>query len=298
MANNLAAMACVVFLMGFVGQAHAEMDLSIDDRARLGEVYSLERLRQFSQAKPMIETLHQRYANNHEVDWTYVRVLGFGGHWKEATSAFDQLCSVSKCDDKMYATYAHILESQGPNPEVLPYIKKLSEKYPDSKEIQTVYAEILTWNVESPKGHQAVADLSTQYPQDLKLIEAAGDLAYRDKNFTLAQKDYEQVLAKSPSTALSKKYAYALIGLKQYAQAIAQMDKLIADNPNDKDLRYQHAQVLSAAGEHRQAVQELRALLNNGYKNKEAYIMLGDQLRLLGMDQEALKVYGEVVNEK
>jgi len=253
-----------IFLVGFIFKSYAETELTINDRAKLGEVYSLEKLKQFDKAMPTIQDLYQRYADNREVRWTYVRVLGFGGHWKEAMKAFDDLCAV-KCDEGMFVTYAHILESQGPNPETLLYIKKLAAQHPEQKKIQSIYGEILSWNVQNPQGQRVIEELSAKYPDDLKIAKADADI---------------------------------LVEQKKYADAIAQMDKLLSSNPNDKDLRYQHAQVVSATGDHKEAVKELQALLNDGFTKKEAVIMLGDELRLIGRDQEALEVYQGVINGK
>ncbi len=265
MDNKFIVMAALaVLFMSFAFKSHAESTLTIDDRAKLGEVYSLEKLRQYAKAIPMIEGLYQGYPDNKEVKWSYVRVLGFGGHWKQATKAFDELCAV-KCGEDMFVTYAHILEAQGPHSETLEYIKKLADQHPGQEEIQSVYAEILSWNVKNPEGQQIIEELSTKYPNDLRIQEA---------------------------------YADVLVEQKKYVDAIARMNALLSRNPDDKDLRYQHAQLVSAAGNHEQAVKELKGLLSDGFTKKEAVIMLGDELRLLGRDEEALKVYQEVVDAK
>jgi len=265
MDNKWIGMTLLTFsLMAFTFNTYAENTPSVDDRAKLGEVYSLERLKEYPKAIPMIEDLYQHYADNREIKWSYVRVLGFGGHWREAMKAFDELCAI-KCDGDMYVTYAHILEAQGPIPETLLLIKKLADQFPNQVKIQSIYAEILSWNAQTPVGQKSIEELSAKYPNDLKIAKA---------------------------------YAETLVGQKKYTAAITQMDNLLTRNPNDPDLRYQHAKVVSATGDHERAVKELKALLNNGIENKEAAIMLGDELRLLGRDEESLKVYQGVINEK
>jgi predicted Zn-dependent protease len=286
-----------IFLMSFVIPCYSESTVAVDDRAKLGEVYSLERLKQYDTAMPTIEDLHQHYIDNREVTWTYVRVLGFGGHWKEAIKAFEELCA-AKCDEEMFVTYAHILEAQGPKAETLVYIKNLADQHPDQLEIQSVYAEILSWKVQNPQERQIIEELSTKYPNDLQLVEALGDIAYSAKDYVLAQQDYEKVLEKNQSSGVIKKYANILVALKKYPDAIAQMDTLLSRSPRDNDLRFQHAQIVSATGDHKQAVKELQALLDDGDTKKEVAVMLGDELRLSGRNEEALKIYKEVVNGK
>jgi predicted Zn-dependent protease len=253
------------FLMGFAVVSDAESPMTINDRAKLGEVYSLERLKKFDKAGPVIEDLYTRNKDNHEIVWSYVRIMGFGRHWREAMKVFDDLCALKECDEGMFVTFAHILESQGPIPETLVHIKKLADQHPNNEKIQSVYKEILSWDIQNAPGQQSIEELSKKYPDDLQLKEA---------------------------------YAQALVEQKKYADAISQMNSLLAHNPNDKDLRFQHAKVISATGNHQQAIKELQAVINDGFVNKEAVIMLGDELRLTGRDEEALKVYQGVIDEK
>jgi len=253
-----------ILWLGLIFDSFAQAAISIDDRAKLGEVYSLEKLKQFDKAIPIIEELYKHHADDREIEWSYVRVLGFGGHWKEAKKVFDVLCG-SKCDEDMFVTYAHILEAQGPDPQTLIVIKELADQHPAQKKIQSIYTEILSWNVQSPLGQQAIEELSVKYPDDLKIARA---------------------------------YADALVSQKRFADAISQINNLLSRNPNDKALRFQHAKVVSAQGDHEGAVKELKDLLNDGTTNKEAAIMLGDELRFLGRNEESIKVYQGVVNEK
>lgn len=298
MKNRLALFLAVLVLgVCVILKAYADNAMTIEDRAKLGKIYSLERLKEYAKVNPMIKDLRQRYPDNREIEWTYVRVLGFGGNWKEATDAFNQLCA-KDCAEEMFVTYAHILESQGPHPETLPLIKKLSDQYPDQKEIHLVYSEILSWNTQNPEGCRALEALSAEFSDDLRIAEALGDVAYAAKDYASAQKGYEKILESQPSAAMRKKYADTLVAQEKYADAINQMDVLISSAPDDQDLRYQHAQVVAATGDHEQAVKELQALLQDGFNKKEAMVMLGDEFRLLGRDEEALKVYQEVADEE
>ncbi len=287
----------LLFLAYFTFPVYGDDAFSLEDRAKMGEVYSLERLKRYDEVKPMIADLYKRYPNNKEVKWTYARIWGFGGDWKAAQTIFDELCA-KECDPEMVLTYGHILESQGPKPETLLYIKKLVTQHPDQKELQPIYAEILSWNTQDPKGRDAIGDLNAQFPDDPQIIEALGDIAYASKDFAHAQEYYEKISGKEASPGIRKKYIDALLGEKKYTEAISQMDTLLSAAPNDQDLRYQHAQVIAATGKHEQAVKELKSLMQEGFNKKEAMVMLGDELRQLGHDDEALKIYKEVNNNE
>lgn len=289
----------LLVLMTFsLSEAKAETPMSVEDRARMGEIYSLERMKKYDQAKPMIQKLEQKYPDNREVKWTYVRILGFSKDWKNATKIYEQLCpDVKSCDAEMIETYGHILEAQGPNPETLMYMKKLVDQHPEVAKLFGIYEEILSWNTQSAEGRQTLENLHKQFPNDKKIIEALGDAAFFAKDYPSAEQLYSQIM-EGGDAKLHKKYMDSLLAQKKYTEAVQEMDRLLSQDPKNQDLRFAHAQILSATGKHEEAVKELKDLINEGFKKKEAVLMLGDELRQMGKNDEALKVYQEVTNEK
>ncbi len=293
MKNKVIFIFITFFSFLFIPRLYGETALSVDDRAKMGEIYSLEKLKKYNQAIPMIDVLHQRYPDNEEVKWTYVRVLGFGKKWQEAATVFDELCAKA-CKPDMVETYGHILEAQGPNVETLDRMKKMVEQYPQVEKIKPIYAEMLTWNSQTPEGRKALEELSSKSPQDVDILKVLADTAYASKDYPTAQKNYEEIIEKKPSLEVRKKYVEVLLAQKKYTEASGQMDDLLLKSPQDRDLRFQNVQVLSATGKHAEAVQELKSLIEEGFSKKEAMVMLGDELRLLGRDEEAIRVYQSV----
>ncbi|MGE0267140.1 MAG: tetratricopeptide repeat protein [Candidatus Omnitrophota bacterium] len=297
MKANRAWIAAVssIFLILTDSVSFGETDLTVEDRAKMGEIYSLERLQRYDEVKPLIAALRSRYPENSEIKWTQARILGFSGSWEEASGIFDELCA-DECEKEIVVTYGHILESQGSNPGTLSHIKKLVDRYPDYEKLQSIYIQILSWNGQNPEGRAALEKLHEQFPEDLKIIAALGDAAYAAEKYTLAEKYYRHFLSQEMSPDVHNKFINTLISQKKHVEAIEEMDRLLLEDPQNPDLRHQYARVLSTAGKHEEAVSELKTLLQEGYQKKEALVLLGDELRLLGRNDEALKVYREVTN--
>jgi len=185
---------------------------------------------------------------------------------------------------------------EGQYSRALPYLLSAYRMDPENKSI----AWKLVWTYghlnREGEGRRVLEEINNRFPADPKVSESLGDLAFSEKAYGLAQRYYGRVLARKPSVSVRRKLANVLLAQKKYADAIGQMDILLSFAPDDIDLRYQHAQVISAAGDHERAARELQALLDDGETKKEVITMLGDELRLLGRDEEAIKIYKRAEN--
>jgi len=185
---------------------------------------------------------------------------------------------------------------QGRYSRALPFLLSAYHQKPEDNST----AWKLIWTYEhlnrEGEGRRILKEINNRFPADPKVSESLGDLAFSEKAFSLAQGYYERVLARKPSMSVRKKYANVLIAQKKYADALGQMDILLDLSPDDQDLRLQHAQVISAAGDHERAVRELESLMDDGDTKKDVLTMLGDELRSLGRDEEAIKIYQRAEN--
>jgi len=214
--------AFLVFFMAlclvYVSSYGSTLDTS--DRARLGGVYSLERLKRYTEAIPIITDLYRRYPNDLEVKRTYARILGFGGHWKEAVKTFDELCAYGCSEDELL-NYAHVLEAQGADPEVLEYMKKLADAHKDSKEIQSIYINMLVWNKQAPASTPSAGSVQT--------------------NQTATAED--------------------LIGKQKFDQALVQLEIILKSNPDDENALLWTARLLSWRGQTTLSISIYRKLI-------------------------------------
>lgn len=190
------------------------------------------------------------------------------------------------------------LYSEGRYFQALPYFLTAHRMNPDDKTVAWKLIGIYQQLGRDREARRVLKEINSRFPADLKVTESLGDMAYSSKAYDLAQGYYERVLARKPSVGLRKKYADTLLAEKKFGEAIEQIYILLSSAPDNQDLRFQHMQIISAAGDHERAVRELQALLEDGCRKKEAVTMLADELRLLGRDEEAIKIYQGVINEK
>jgi len=233
----------LMFILAYFicASSYGSTTVDIRDRAKLGGVYSLERLGRYAEAIPVITDLYQRYPNDLEVKWTYARILGFGGHWKEAVKAFDELCS-TECSTEQLMTYAHVLQSQGADPEVLEYMKKLADAHKDNKEIESIYISMLTWHKQGPDTSSSTGGMKIVQPITTETLVG-------EQKFDEALSQLDDILKTSPDdeTALLWK-ARILSWRGKTTLSVSVYQKLIQDHPDNVLYYRESARVMGWAG--------------------------------------------------
>jgi tetratricopeptide (TPR) repeat protein len=91
--------------------------------------------------------------------------------------------------------------------------------------------------------------------------------------------------------AARQDYAFVLIELHRYEEALRELDKLMADEPNNRQLKILHAAARVGVGEHERAIALYRELLVGGAEDAEAHLSIGHALKTLGQTQAAIESY-------
>jgi tetratricopeptide (TPR) repeat protein len=100
------------------------------------------------------------------------------------------------------------------------------------------------------------------------------------------------VLERAPDyRAARQDYAFVLIELHRYEEALRELDKLMADEPNNRQLKILHAAARVGVGEHERAIALYRELLVGGREDAEAHLSIGHALKTLGQTQPAIESY-------
>jgi tetratricopeptide (TPR) repeat protein len=174
---------------------------------------------------------------------------------------------------KLYRLYGDHATSQGDKPEAIRVYKILVEKYSSTREY--------------PAAMRELADLAGRENDYASLLGAASG--------SLAQTDDP-----SQKISINQKMAEALIGLAEYTQAVALMERLTADFPEH---RSEVSKALSYIGAHliaRQQFEQGRELLELSYSatppNERTTTLLANLATAsttLGKKEEALKYHQE-----
>ena len=100
------------------------------------------------------------------------------------------------------------------------------------------------------------------------------------------------VLERAPDyRAARQDYAFVLIELHRYEEAMRELDKLMADEPNNRQLKILHAAARVGVGEHERAIALYHELLVGGAQDAEAHLSIGHALKTLGQTQPAIESY-------
>src|SRR5581483_4993816 len=100
------------------------------------------------------------------------------------------------------------------------------------------------------------------------------------------------VLERAPDyRAARQEYAFALIELHRCEEALRELDKLMADDPNNRQLKILQAAACSGLGDHERAIALYRELLVGGPEDAEAHLSIGHALKTLGHTAAAIESY-------
>lgn len=100
------------------------------------------------------------------------------------------------------------------------------------------------------------------------------------------------VLERAPDyRAARQEYAYVLTELHRYEEALEEVERLMAGEPDDLQLKILSAAALVGLGEHERAITLYRELLTGGAADAETHLSIGHALKTLGRTEEAVASY-------
>jgi tetratricopeptide (TPR) repeat protein len=102
------------------------------------------------------------------------------------------------------------------------------------------------------------------------------------------------VLERAPDYhAARQEYAFVLIELHRYEEALRELEKMKAhEPPNSRPLKILHAAACVGLGEHERAIALYNELVVGGTEDAETHLSIGHALKTLGQTQPAIESYG------
>ena len=136
-----------------------------------------------------------------------------------------------------------------------------------------------------------------QNPTDVVAIRMQADVAVRLRRSALAEQMLAYCLELAPDFAAARHdYALVLHRLNRHAEAIAQVDRLLASEPRNPSHLNLKAAALTRLGEHAQASEIFQAILADYPDNANVWISLGHTLRTTGRREEAIAAYRRAID--
>lgn len=106
----------------------------------------------------------------------------------------------------------------------------------------------------------------------------------------------QQCLEIAPGfTAARSEYARQLGDLNRYAGALAELDRLLAEEPGNPHFRLMKARILAIIGENEESVSMWAALANENPHRAECWVNYGDSLRVTGSRNESIAAYRRAI---
>ncbi len=116
-----------------------------------------------------------------------------------------------------------------------------------------------------------LADLNPKGIRDSGILAELGNFHYEKKAYAEASRCYAGSLALAENPAIRRRYAEVLVWQRSYSRALAELDRLLRDNPSDRWLQELRADVLSWDGQYVKALGRYRELYLAGY-HREAIL--------------------------
>lgn len=135
-----------------------------------------------------------------------------------------------------------------------------------------------------------------QNPTDVVAIRMQADVAVRLRRSAVAEQMLAYCLELAPDyTAARHDYALVLHRLNKHAEAIAQVDQLLASEPKNPSYLNLKAAALSRLGDHARASEIYEAILADFPDNANVWISLGHTMRTIGRRDEAVAAYRKAI---
>lgn len=182
---------------------------------------------------------------------------------------------------------AHSLAAQNKPDDAAPYFQKAAQLDP---QYQTSLAELAALYEKSGRKPEAIA-LYRQFPNDPAAQEHLGQLLLDTKQYSDAIPALEGAYAKSPTAANRVGLAMAYVFTQQEDKALPLLDKSVADDPANFDLRIMYAHTLRDKKQYRSAADQFTAALKLKPDAAHTWDELGGVLYLAEDYQPALAAF-------
>ncbi|HHS95244.1 MAG TPA: tetratricopeptide repeat protein, partial [Phaeodactylibacter sp.] len=144
------------------------------------------------------------------------------------------------------------------------------------------------------KYRKALSDftlLIEQAPTDIEAYEQRGYLRYQTGDTRGAISDFSAVISYAPSARAYTNRGMAYLEMKQYPDAIRDLEEALRLAPQDGEARRTLGDVYFASNEIEKALAEYNAAIQLNNRDIIAYNNRGNAYQLLGKDEEALADY-------
>jgi len=167
------------------------------------------------------------------------------------------------------------------------HVQKLSELPP-----QVVTATSMFSDGEIYPAERIVRDFLLQHGDHIEAMRLLAKIGMQLEVFDDAELLLEGVLRLAPDYhAARHDYALTLLQRHKHAQALEQLERLVAIDPNNRAYQIGRATAYVGLGQHERAIEMYRALLAATPQQPDLHLSVAHALKTLGKQQEAIDAY-------
>ncbi|HEX4160300.1 MAG TPA: sulfotransferase [Rhizomicrobium sp.] len=174
-------------------------------------------------------------------------------------------------------------------------IEQLGRKRPlRSPRLRQIVADMREGRVEGAE--QELTALLAKNPRDADALFLKSRALYRMHRCEEAVKLVERCLDIAPDfTAARSEYARQLGDMNRYPAALAELGRLLAEDPGNPHFRQMKARILAIIGENEVSVAMWEALAKENPHRAESWVNYGDSLRVTGSPKECIAAYRRAI---
>lgn len=238
--------------------------------------------KQAAEAAGLLAKVAAARPSNAHVQFLLANALAGSGQDSEAAVQYRKVLALDPNSPEACLGLGRILAKQGQNAEAEQQFASALQLQPGDP---ATVLEAGRFYEATGKGEQALrlyTDLAAKQPQNAPARRRLGELLLHQKRYTEAAAELEAAARLAPSPQDDWNLARAYAGVKQPAQAVPLLRKVVAANPGDYDARLLLGEMLTLLREFASARSELEAAARLRPEVPDAWVDLANVLYLQG----------------
>lgn len=215
------------------------------------------------------------------------RVMSWTRRFDEAAREYRAVLAADPGNIDSEVGLAQVEAWQGRYETALGLFEAILARVPDQRESLMGRTQALFWMGRRPEALERMAVLVERYPNDREVRALADSLREADREPPPA----EAAPVADPALLASRERAQRLTAARQYAEAVAEYDQMLAAAPDDLDARLQRARILSWDRQYEAALEAYRDILARVPGHRDAQIEQARVLSWRGDLERAIVLY-------
>ena len=242
----------------------------------------------------VLTPLHAEYHDSPDFLHEFAQCLGGLGRGNEAVSMLHKAVGLDPKHAASWQSLGHQLMVAGDEDGSRQAFERhfeLSTRHPE-----LVEAVQLLRDGKLGKAEQIVRNLLKEYPTDVTAIRVLADIGIKVGHLKDASNLLERCLELAPDFhAARHSYAMVLMRLQKPEAALREVEKLLAQEPNNPNFLTVKGNILVRIGNHKEAIEIYEKVLKDYPNQARAQMSYGHTLKTVGRLEESIDAYRKCV---